>query len=259
MEKLTKICTKCNCEKELTEFSFRKDTNDYRKQCKQCVSNVSKQRYNETLENRKEYRLKNKDKIAKKKKQYYEANRDIFLEKRKKYCIDNKESVKQQKRNYYLKNQEVVKQKTKDYYRENIEEVKKKSKEYRDNNFEMLKEKKKQYNKNNIEAVKERHRKYMKTEKGKLIAKNMKHIRRTAEKNGDVTTEQLKELYKNTKVCYWCSCTLNHSNTNLDHYIPIAKGGSHTISNIVLACSNCNKSKSSKDPIVFANSIGKLL
>lgn len=255
----TKICTKCNCEKELTEFYFRKDTNDYRKQCKQCASDVSKQNYNEKMEKRKEYQLKNKEKIAKKKKKYYEENKDIFLKKRKKYCIDNKELVKQQKRNYYLKNQESVKQKTKDYYRENIEQVKIKSKEYRDNNFEILKEKKKQYNKDNIEAVRARHKKYMQTEKGKIIAKNMKHIRRTAEKNGDVTTKQLKELYQNTKVCYWCNCSLKNNDIHLDHYVPIAKGGLHTISNLVLACSSCNKSKSSKDPIVFANSLGKLL
>lgn len=35
MEKLTKICTKCNCEKELTEFRVYKNRL-YRSECKEC-------------------------------------------------------------------------------------------------------------------------------------------------------------------------------------------------------------------------------
>ena len=36
MEKLTKICTKCNCEKELTEFRYIKSTQKYRANCIEC-------------------------------------------------------------------------------------------------------------------------------------------------------------------------------------------------------------------------------
>lgn len=255
----TKICNKCKVEKEINKFSFRNDTQDHRKQCKECISSMAKERYIENIEKQKAYQLKNKDKIKEYKRKKYIANSEEIKEKRRQYCKNKPEKIKNQKKEYYLKHKEYVKSKTKEYYFENIADIKIKSKEYRDNNFEKIKEKKKEYNTKNIEAVRERHRRYMKTEKGKLIAKNMKHRRRTAEKIGDVTTEQLKNLYENTTHCYWCNTKLKKEYINLDHYMPIAKGGLHTISNLVLSCSNCNKSKSHKDPIKFAIEKGRLL
>jgi len=49
---MTKICTKCKIEKSIEEFNYRKDTNNYRTQCKQCIK-----------ENNKLYFIKNKVKI----------------------------------------------------------------------------------------------------------------------------------------------------------------------------------------------------
>jgi len=37
----TKICTKCNIEKELSEFYYRNDTNKYKNACKECVKTKS--------------------------------------------------------------------------------------------------------------------------------------------------------------------------------------------------------------------------
>lgn len=258
MEIITKICTKCGIEKSLNEFSFRTDTQNHRRQCKECVSNVSKVYYSKNIDKIKEYKENNKIKIQANRRNRYLKNAEEIKAKRREYCKNNPDKVSEQKRRYYQKNKDIVKAKTKEYYFNNIDIIKEKSKEYRDKNFEILKEKKKIYIKNNIEAVKERHRKYRQTEKGKLIAKNMKHRRRTAEKTGDVTTEQLKELYENTKFCYWCNNKLTKNDTHLDHYQPISKGGLHTISNLVLSCSYCNKTKSSKDPLEFAQEKGRL-
>jgi len=255
----TKICTKCKQEKELNQFSFRNDTQNYRRQCKQCVSYTSKKYYIENIDKIKQYQDENKTKIKERKKAKYLSNCEEIKQKRKQYCKDNPDKIKEQKRKYYLKNQDKIKAKTREYYFNNIEDIKIKSKEYRKNNFEKLKKAKQKYVKENPEKVKERHRRYMQTEKGKLIAKNMKHSRRDKYKKGDVTTEQIKELYKNTKNCYWCNCKLEKNNTHLDHYIPLSKDGKHTISNLVLACGSCNRKKSSKDPLKFAQEIGKLL
>lgn len=46
-------------------------------------------------------------------------------------------------------------------------------------------------------------------------------------------------------LCGYCSAPWEH----LDHYIPLARGGSHTIDNLVPACAACNLSKGSKLPI----------
>ena len=46
-----KTCNKCNTEKELTEFYFRKDLNKHRPSCKECFSTqVAHNKYNITQE-----------------------------------------------------------------------------------------------------------------------------------------------------------------------------------------------------------------
>jgi hypothetical protein len=50
-----KICIKCNLEKELCEFYFRKDNGKYRMDCKNCFNNVNSKRRKENPEIQKEY------------------------------------------------------------------------------------------------------------------------------------------------------------------------------------------------------------
>jgi hypothetical protein len=214
MEKLTKICTKCNCEKELTEFRFRKDTNNYRNDCKKCSSDFSKQ-----------HRLKNIDKIK---------------ERQKEYRLNNKDRKRETDR----------------IYREQQgEELLKKKREYHYANRDSLIEKKKNYNFKNKEHISKYNKLYRQTENGKASRKNSHQKRRTKFKSGDVNTEQLKQLYINTKNCYWCNCKLEKDDTHLDHFYPLSKGGKHTINNLVLSCSSCNLSKATKHPIDFAKEL----
>lgn len=59
------------------------------------------------------------------------------------------------------------------------------------------------------------------------------------------------------KVCYWCGkrCARNF---HVDHYQPLAKGGAHSIGNLVISCQPCNNRKHASDPIAFAQRMGKL-
>lgn len=50
--------------------------------------------------------------------------------------------------------------------------------------------------------------------------------------------------------CYWCNKDVG-MDFHIDHYIPVARGGAHHISNLVLACEICNKRKSDRMPEVF--------
>lgn len=58
-------------------------------------------------------------------------------------------------------------------------------------------------------------------------------------------------------ICYWCG--KKAEKIELDHYVPISKGGSNSVDNLVVSCKKCNRSKHDKNPVEFANSIGKLL
>jgi 5-methylcytosine-specific restriction endonuclease McrA len=117
----------------------------------------------------------------------------------------------------------------------------------------------KHYCQANKEKIAEQGKQYRQTLTSKAIRKNASHKRRTKTKQGDVTTKQLLELQLNAKACYWCNCSLGRNMVHIDHYVPLSKGGEHTISNLVVACRKCNLAKHAKDPIIFAKEMGKLL
>ncbi|NLB85017.1 MAG: HNH endonuclease, partial [Acholeplasmataceae bacterium] len=56
-----------------------------------------------------------------------------------------------------------------------------------------------------------------------------------------------------------CNSKIIDNKYNIDHYIPISKGGEHTIDNLVISCEKCNKQKHAKDPYEFALTKGRLL
>lgn len=49
--------------------------------------------------------------------------------------------------------------------------------------------------------------------------------------------------------CYFCGCKLeDNEKTHIDHFYPVALGGSNSPHNLNLVCLTCNESKHSKDP-----------
>lgn len=48
------------------------------------------------------------------------------------------------------------------------------------------------------------------------------------------------ETLRSSKSCHWCGLELHVSFTNVDHVVPLAEGGQHTVENVVLSCANCN-------------------
>lgn len=51
--------------------------------------------------------------------------------------------------------------------------------------------------------------------------------------------------------CRWCRKPVPKNQREIDHIIPLAKGGAHTLSNLCCACSKCNRRKSAKMPEEF--------
>lgn len=94
-------------------------------------------------------------------------------------------------------------------------------------------------------------------EKRRAISINYKHRRRAKEASGVSYVELLEWKKEQKKVCYWCGCKCPVGFV-VDHYVPLAKGGLHALSNLVIACRKCNARKSAKDPLEFARSIGRL-
>jgi len=125
-KKLMKICTKCKEEKELINFSKRKDSKDgYKNQCKICFGIIKKKYYENNLE-----------KILKYGKQYRNDNSDKLKEKD---LIRNKNEYrksyqKENGKNYWIKNKELLSIRNKKYREDNIEQIKEQAKIYYNNN-----------------------------------------------------------------------------------------------------------------------------
>ena len=61
------------------------------------------------------------------------------------------------------------------------------------------------------------------------------------------TTQEVKAwIDAQSPVCSYCAIELSSDQIQLDHVIPLSKGGSHTIDNFAISCRSCNCSKGNK-------------
>jgi 5-methylcytosine-specific restriction endonuclease McrA len=64
-----------------------------------------------------------------------------------------------------------------------------------------------------------------------------------------------KTLTYFNNACAYCHKPIDDNSTHMDHFIPVANGGTFIFKNILPSCQECNQSKSKKSPFTFVNSI----
>ena len=114
-----------------------------------------------------------------KQKEYYLNNKKNIQEYKKQWALKNKEKIKQKLKDYYINNLTVIKQKAKKYRKENLERIKKSQNEYYYKNKELVDSKARQYQKNNREKQNAYKKRYyelnpLEKEKAKQRVKNWK-------------------------------------------------------------------------------------
>jgi 5-methylcytosine-specific restriction endonuclease McrA len=128
-------------------------------------------------------------------------------------------------------------------------------KQYYAKNKEEILSKMKVYAEAHPEVNKRAARKYRQSEKGKALT-NAKTRNYRARKRGAVGSHTAKEFLEKVKEqknkCFWCG-ELFVGTPEADHYIPLIKGGTNFISNIVASCRACNASKSELLPEEFVS------
>jgi 5-methylcytosine-specific restriction endonuclease McrA len=87
--------------------------------------------------------------------------------------------------------------------------------------------------------------------------KNRKHNRRARERGGMTAPELRQWESAQRKVCHWCGDKC--ATYEIDHRVPLAKGGKHEAQNLVIACQPCNRKKGARCPVEFAQSLGRLV
>jgi len=147
----------------------------------------------------------------------------------------------------------------KKYYAEHKKESQERNARYASipENLERKRENSRQWYAKDLEKNREYARQYSQTDRGKIASRTNSSNRRALKHKagGKHTLAELQELYKNQAgKCFYCKEVLGtgRASWHADHYIPLSKGGSNDISNIVIACSTCNRKKHNKLPHEWA-------
>ena len=291
MEKF-KVCTKCGETKPMTieYFGIRATgKNGFKSSCKKCeilyyrqYKKDNKERIDKYAQDnkahlsecRKQYRIRNKESIAKSSKiyaienkehlaayknKYYKANKEKMCDRAHKYYEDNKAYVIVKKKIYNEKNKEYLDYYSKQYRIDNKEKIKnrmliysKKHKAhisnynsiYREKNKESIKVWHDKYRKNNKTYFSDYSKKYLKTHREDFKINGEK--RRSLKMSLPSTLTKFQ--WENIKLHFDYKCAYCNKELPLaqEHFKPLINGGEYTINNIICSCKTCNSSKGSK-------------
>ena len=241
----TKTCTKCGETKPATLEFFSEDSrtkNGLKHQCKSCQAQQGLKDRKKANERQKKYRLNSRKKVAEQKKKYYLENREKIAEYNKKYKLENREKIAERRKEYRLENREKIAEYAKKYRLENYEKFSEYNKKYFSENSEKIAEYNKKYHLENpnISREKNRKRRALKLQNG----------------HSPYTEDEVLDLYGTN--CHLCNQPIDLESPRrtgapgwefglqIDHVLPITKGGSDTLENVKPAHGKCNVKKSSK-------------
>ena len=159
---------------------------------------------------------------------YYHANRDHILQNKQHYYQENREARRDYGRRHYAANRTAVNKKQSAYYFAHADERKSYAGNYRKLHYKEIAEYNREYGDSHREANRERRK-----------------IRRLNKTYGKADIEAIRAAQGNR--CYICHKKLGQK-YHIDHFIPLALGGSNDAGNLRLACPKCNLSKGARHP-----------
>lgn len=174
------------------------------------------------------------------------------------YLARHREKKRQKDRDYAASHRQYAAEKSRKWYANNADRAKLANAEWRRKNPEKMKEYRAKWKSLNPQKEASSQRKYIQTPSGKSSKAHRAHRRRAAimKCENKATSSQLAILKGKSKTCYYCGCG---GALTFDHVVPISKGGGHSIDNIVMACSSCNRKKAATAPADYAVKIGRLI
>jgi 5-methylcytosine-specific restriction endonuclease McrA len=190
------------------------------------------------------YEQANHEYVANYRKAWREANKDKLSAKTMAWREANRERWDEAARAWQKANKEQVAAKRAAWHRANAEHRRIKAKVWREENLERTKAVKKVW----LAANKLRTRVYTENRRVRKLTNGGSH-----------TPEQIEELYaKQQHHCAGCGASIR-KRYEVDHIIPVTRGGTNDISNIQLLCMPCNRTKHNKLPEQWAREQGRLL
>ena len=228
-----RTCTKCGEEFEATEeFFYKQKTGKFglHATCKTC-----RNKYNQ------EYCKNNPGKHAIASRKYYINNKEKCTVAAKKYRVDNPEKVAAASRKYYINNKEKNPSVSKEYYMNNKEKCAASSKKYYEKNKERILTRRAEYYANNKERYAVTAKKWWEANPDK---RNIYETKRRAEKLDQSPCLTQDEKHQ-IDLIYKKSQELG-SGWQVDHLIPLSKGGLHHPDNLQIVTKDYNLQKNDK-------------
>lgn len=206
-----------------------------------------------TTDNCKECELENDRKCKR-------LNKEKHLKRQKERRHSNIEETRRKEREYNAKNPQAARDKVRKSYYKHKEKRCIEAKEYRLNNPEKWKNiKRKCYYKHhekNLNYSRDWKRKNLTPKrvrewykKQSPLQRQINYHRHRAKKYGctveKYTVKEAQAIFNNfNNECAYCGCK---EKVGIDHYIPLVKGGSESLTNIIPCCYHCNCKKSDID------------
>lgn len=118
---------------------------------------------------------------------------------------------------------------------------------WRINHKERVQEYTRKYRASHRDAIKKRTNQYRNRNKDKV--KHWRALRKYRERGAPGSHSHVEWLEKcslSSWLCFYCGTLLDQKTVTRDHVVPISRGGSNDIDNIVPCCSSCNSKKKDK-------------
>ena len=165
----------------------------------------------------------------KKSNQYYEENREAKRAYARQYHLDNTEARNAYARQRYLDNPEAKRAYARQYYLENIEEKREYSRTYGRTYY---------VNKQQEDPM------YFRLKEAKSRAKKAGVEWKNISSTELLSHWEQRDITIDT--CHYCKQTIDEGELEIDHGIPICRGGGHTLDNLFPSHRRCNISKRDK-------------
>lgn len=167
------------------------------------------------------------------------ANKEKIDAQNAEYRAAHRDEIKERGRAYYAKNKEKIRAKGAVYAQRNKEKIAKRMATYYIENKDKRAEYAKRYAKENSEAC--------------LAIVHRRRARRAGSGGSHTAAERIAKFAEWFNRCYYCG---TDQKLTVDHDIPLSRGGTDSIDNILPACRSCNSKKHTKTATEYIAHIG---
>jgi 5-methylcytosine-specific restriction endonuclease McrA len=212
----SQICTGCDKDLPIDAFSEMRRSGGYmarRSWCKECY-----------IVQYRKYRTENRDKVLKQLADYRARNRDVMHSSNRRWKANNPEKIAA----YELATREHRLARQREHAKEvyaalSPEDRLRRSREGRQRRIEY----------------------YREYDRAHAAERAQKEARRRARKAATLAEfiDPHVVIARDNSACYLCDTRLDGRRITIDHVIPLARGGTHTLDNLRVACRSCNSRK----------------